>query len=210
MARALTVRNLYDKNYEILEIGGIWREVLGDTESNGAWLFYGKEKNYKTTAALMLANEMSDNYRVLYISAEEGAGKAFRDTLQRIGVDASAQNIHFLEYESIEDLYGRLDRRKSPDVVFIDNLTIYNDELKGNALRALLQKYRSKLFVFVAHEERGEPYTASARLAKKLAKVIIHVKGAACNVSGRVTGGTLLIDSEAAKLFHGNSIKNEK
>lgn len=209
MARVLTVRNIYDKSYEVLKITGIWREVLGEVEAHGAWLIYGKEKNGKTWASLMLAQELSKNYRVLYISAEEGAGKALRDTLQRIGVDATA-NIHFMEYEELHLVRERLSKRKSPQVVIFDNLTIYNDELKGSALRQLLSDYESKLLIFVAHEERNEPYTAAAKLVRKLAKVIIHVKGLACNISGRVPGGLLAIDEQKAALYHGQQINNEK
>jgi adenosyl cobinamide kinase/adenosyl cobinamide phosphate guanylyltransferase len=208
-ARVLTVKNIYDKQYDTLKVSGIWAEVLGEVEANGAWLIYGKEKNGKTTAALMLAWHLSKSYRVLYISAEEGVGKAFRDTLQRIGVDAGARNIHFMDYEKVPLLKERLKRRKSAEVVLVDNLTIYNDELKGNALREFLRELRSKLIIFVAHEERGEPYTAAAKLARKLAKVIIHVKGLLCSVSGRVPGGTLIIDEVKAQLYHGYNIKNE-
>jgi hypothetical protein len=205
MARVLTVRNIYDKQYETVEIDGVWRDVLGEVEANGAWLIYGKEKNGKTWASLLLAWALSKNYRVLYISAEEGAGKALRDTLQRIGVDARA-NIHFMEYEELHEVRARLSKRKSPEVVIFDNLTIYNDELKGSALRQLLNDFDSKLLIFVAHEDRNEPYTASAKLVRKLAKVIIHVKGLACNISGRVPGGTLVIDEQKAMLYHGQSI----
>jgi DNA polymerase III delta prime subunit len=207
MTRVLTVKNIYDKHYDILKIDGAWADVLGETEANGTWLIYGKEKNGKTWAALMLAWSLSKFYKVLYISAEEGVGLAFRETLQRIGVNVSERNVHFAEYEAVDDLKVLLGRRNSAQVVFIDNLTIYNDELKGNAFRKFLAEYPGKLFVFVAHEERNEPYTASAKLCRKLAKVIIHVKGLACNISGRVPGGTLVIDEQKAKLYHGNQIK---
>ena len=208
-ARVLTVKNIYDKHYDILKTSGIWREVLGETEANGAWLIKGLEKNGKTWLALLAAKMLSENYRVLYISAEEGVGKAFRDTLKRIGVDTSERNIHFLEYEDKESLEMRLKKRKSAEVVIVDNMTIYNEEFKGNALRMFLSEFRNKLFIFLAHEERGEPYTASAKMVQKLAKVIYKVKGLAVTVSGRIPGGTLIIDETKAQLFHGNSIKNE-
>jgi hypothetical protein len=208
-ARVLTVKNIYDKNYETLKVSGVWADVFGDIEAGGVFLIYGKDKNGKTWTALTLGRELSKNYRVLYMSAEEGVGKAFRDTLKRIGVDTSERNIHFMDYEPLRSLEERLSKRKSAEVIFIDNLTVYNKEFKGDAFTTLIKKYRNKLFVFMAHEERGEPYMASAKLAKKLASAIMEVKGLACIVSGRCPGGVLVIDEEKAQLFHNQNIKNE-
>lgn len=206
MKRTITIRNIYDKDYETLLLDGIWAEVLGEPESNGAWLIYGRDKNGKTWLALMLALYLSRQKKVLYISAEEGAGLAFRETLLRVGADIADTNFHLLEYESFENLDTRLRKRRSPEIVFIDNLTMYQDELKKSALTNFLAKYPRKLFVFLAHEERGEPYTAAAKLCSKLAKVRFHVKGLSCNVNGRVPGGVLMIDEEKAQLFHGNKV----
>jgi len=208
-ARVLTVKNIYDKNFDTLKVGGVWADVLGEIEANGVILIYGKDKNGKTWTALTLGRELSRNYRVLYMSAEEGVGKAFRDTLKRIGVDISERNIHFMDYEPLKSLENRLSMRKSAEVIFIDNLTVYNKEFKGDAFTTLIKKFRNKLFVFMAHEERGEPYMASAKLAKKLANAIMEVKGLACIVSGRCPGGVLIIDEEKAQLYHGQNIKNE-
>jgi len=210
MSRALTVKNIYDKKYETLQTDGIWHDVLGEPESNGIWLIYGKEKNGKTWLAVMLSKYLSNMKNVLYISAEERIGMAFRDTLQRVGMNTATKSIHFIEYENMEELGHRLNKRNAADVVFVDNLTIYNDELKGSVLRHFVNSHPSKLFIFVAHEERNEPYTSSARLARKLAKVIFHVKGLAADVSGRVPGGTLVIDEHKALIYHGNIIHNEK
>lgn len=207
--RSLSVRNVYDKTYKTLELDGVWADVLGEPEANGAWLIYGKEKNGKTWMALMLAWYLSRKYKVLYVSAEEGVGKAFRASLVRVGFEADNRNMHLLEYEKIEDLKERLKKRKSPGIVIIDNLTIYNDELRGKAFHTFIKDHENKLFIFVAHEDRGEPYTASAKLCRKLAKVIMHVKGLACSVSGRVPGGMLVIDEQKAKLYHGQKIEDE-
>lgn len=207
--RTLSIRNVYNKEYETLEIDGIWKDVLGEPEANGAWLIFGREKNGKTWLAITLALYLSQRKKVLYVSAEEGTGLAFRNTLVRVGAAAGDTNLHLLEYESFEQIDERLQRRRSPEIVFIDNLTIYQDELKKSTLTNFLARHPSKLFVFLAHEERGEPYTAAARLCSKLAKVRFHVKGLSCNVNGRVPGGVLLIDEEKAQLFHGNTVEDE-
>lgn len=90
----------------------------------------------------------------------------------------------------------------------LDNLTIYNEELKANGIKKLKQDFPNHLFLCVAHEERNKPYTAAASMASKLAKVIIRVSGLVLICGGRIPGGNLLIDEEKALLIHGESIKN--
>lgn len=208
MSKILTIGNLYAKKHDSFPLDGIWKNVLGEPEKNGSWLIWGAEKNGKTWFALMLADYLSNFGRVLYVSAEEGTGKAFIESCKRANLQTDNKNLKVLEYISIKELDVRLNKRRSADIIFIDNLTVYADELKNGTFRKLLQKYNKKLFVFLAHADRGEPYTATAKLCRKLSKVIVYVKGLACMVSGRVPGGTLMIDENKAKLFHGNKIDN--
>jgi len=206
MSRTLSIGNMYAKKHDAFDFAGVWRDALGEPEKNGSWLIWGAEKNGKTWFALLLANYLSEFGKVLYISAEEGIGKAFVDSCKRAKLEPTNSNLKILEYISIEELEEKLSKRRSPDIIFLDNITIYADELKNGVFRELLRKYPKKLFIFIAHEDRGEPYTATAKLVRKLAKVIVYVKGLACMVSGRVPGGTLMIDENKAKLFHGNEI----
>lgn len=203
MSRALTVKNLYDQKHDTFEFDGIWAEVFGMPATSGIWLVYGKEKNGKTWATLLIADYMSQFEKVLYVSAEEGTDMEFTASCRRANIDPCNKNINFIEYETVEDLYKRLKRRKSPKVVVLDNLTTYNEELKANGMKKLKQDFPNTLFICVAHEERNKPYTAAASMASKLAKVIIRVQGLSLNVGGRVPGGTLMIDEEKATLYHG-------
>lgn len=210
MARALTLKNIYDKKYKTLNLQNEWREVMGEPEHNGIWLLYGKDKNGKTWFALKLADELSKEERVLYISAEEGIAKAFRDTCLRVGLDSDNRRFHAIAYEPIEALEERLSRRRSERIILIDNLTIYKDDLKGNGLYRLMQNYPDKLFILLAHEERAEPYTAVAKLAHKLAKIIVHIKGLTCQVYGRCPGGVLTIDESKSMLYWGTQINQKE
>ena len=207
MSRALTAKNLFDKKYKTFPFTGIWKEVFDEPETSGIWLIYGKEKNGKTWGTLLAADYLSKFTKVLYISAEEGMGLAFQNACKRAYIDPKNRNIHFTEYEPIEELYQRLKRRKAPKVVVLDNLTIYNEELKANGMKRLKQDFPNTLFICVAHEERNKPYTAAANMASKLAAVIVKAQGLVLIVGGRVPGGTLLINEEKATLYHGTAIK---
>ena len=204
MARSLTLRNLYDKKFQFLSFDGPLAEVLGEPEKSGLWLIWGMEKNGKTWFALKLADILSQTEKVLYVSGEEGMGKAFKEACQRVRLDVGNRSLQFLEYTPLAELDEKLSKRKSARIVFIDNITVYQDELKNGGLRKLANKHESKLFIMLAHEERKEPYTSTAKLVKKLAKVIFYIKGLSCFVSGRCPGGSLIIDEDRATLYHGN------
>ena len=203
MARTLSLNNLYEKKYKTFPFTGVWNDTIGKPEQVGAWLIYGAEKNGKTWFSLKMAEYISQFEKTLYISAEEGTSKTFQDTCLRAKLDHTNKNLNVIEYESIEELNERLKKRRAPKVVFIDNVTIYQDELKNGAFRKMLKDHKNKLLVFIAHEERNEPYGATGKLIKKLSKVIVRVQGLKCFVSGRCQGGTLIIDEDKSTLYHG-------
>jgi hypothetical protein len=82
--------------------------------------------------------------------------------------------------------------------------------LKYGGVRSLLRDFKKTVFVFLAHEEGGEPYTSTAKMAAKLATVTMHVTGLKCSVGGRVRGGVVNIDDERAGLYHGSEAVNSK
>lgn len=190
----------------MFDFNGIWKEVLGEPEKSGIWLIWGAEKNGKTWFALILANFLSQFSRTHYVSAEEGMKKGFKDAIVRAKISALNKALAFNEYEPLAELYERLSKRKAPRIVVIDNITVYNNELKNGGMRKLVLDFPNTLFIFLAHEERGEPYTSTAKLCKRLADIIIHVEGLTCNVSGRCPGGKILIDEDRAALVYGNQI----
>ncbi|CAL2108215.1 conserved hypothetical protein [Tenacibaculum sp. 190524A02b] len=208
MGRSLTVQNLYNQKFDTFSLGGVYGKVMGAPETSGAWIIYGAEKNGKTTFSLMLAKYLSSFRKTLYVSAEEGTGNDFVRACQRAGIEPN-KNLHFHGYLSIEDLDKKLSSRRAPKIVFLDNVTVYSSELRGGIVHKLLRKHNDKLIVFIAHEERNEPYTATAKLVRKLAKIIVRVRGLACFVSGRCKGGKIIIDEEKAMLYHGSEIKEK-
>lgn len=210
MARALSVKNIYSQRFTTLQMEGAYQEPFGEPSDNGIWLIYGKEKNGKTTFALQLARYLSTKKKVLYVSAEEGVEMEFTRACSRAGITEKDRNLNFIDYEPLEELKERISKKKSARIVFIDNITIYNDELKGGTLRALQRDYPNHLFVFIAHEDDtgGAPYTSSGKLCKKLAKIICHVEGMSAQIAGRCPGGTVVVNEERAALYYGNQVKD--
>jgi hypothetical protein len=204
--RTLSISNLHAKKHEAFELEGALSEVLGSPEKGGCWIVWGNEKNGKTWLILLLANYLSEYDKVHFISAEEGTGRDFSAVCIRAKISPANKNLHIIDYETIEELSARLRMRRSARIVIIDNITVYNEELKNGVVRQLLKEFPDVLFIFLAHEERGEPYTATAKLVKRLAKVIIYVHGLAADVSGRCPGGRLIINEDKAALYHGQGV----
>jgi len=208
MARSVTIQNLYDKKFKQFAFDGLYKKAMGLPESCGVWLIYGAEKNGKTWWALKLADYLSTFAKVLYISAEEGTGMDFVNACRRAQLQANNRQLHFEEYMPIDDLMEKIESRKSAKVVLLDNCTVYNDELRVKVFRELKYRFPEKLFIFLAHEEKKEPYTALGKIAKKWANIIMHVKGLTVNISGRCPGGIISIDENKAALYWGAEILN--
>ncbi len=207
--RIANTANLLSKKHDTFSFSGLFYEVFGTPEKSGIWIIYGDEKNGKTWFALLLAKYLTEVEQkdVLYISAEEGTGKAFCDSIKRAGLTAK-DRVKYVAYEPIDELKTYLNKRGTARIVFIDNVTVYKDELKNGVLRQLQMDYPNVLFVYLAHQEDGkskEPLGATAKLAKKLASIIIRVEGLAAFVSGRCSGGVIMIDEDKAMLYHGTN-----
>lgn len=212
MARALTIRNLYGKVYSYLPLSDEWKAIGEDTEDSGLWLIYGKEKNGKTTFALKLANYLSSIGKVLYVSAEEGITTNITRTCQRIGISETNKTLHIIEYLSVIELKEKLSKRKSANIIFIDNTTEYRYEMKNSDVSDLLKSFPNKLFIFLAHEggkEKGEPDIALAKFCKKKAKRVFHVVGLTAQVLGRTETAIIPVNSETAALCHGDIVNQQ-
>lgn len=206
--RAFTAKGILDRKLKILKLIGIWLEIFGEPERNGKmWLIYGEEKQGKTWFAMLLAQFLSQFEPILYISAEEGLGKTFQDVILRSGFDTKNRKFKAYGYIPVQELKATLSKRYAPKIVFIDNITVYVDELKNGGLQELIKENPDKLFIFLAHEDRGEPYTATAKMIKRLADRIVRVQGLLATVGGRTKGGQYMIDEEKAMIIHGSDIK---
>lgn len=205
MTRSLTARNLFEKRTgkTVRFDSELLTKAIGEAEMKGCWLIYGPEKNGKTWFTLQLVKELAYFERVAYISAEEGTDLSFIKACERAGITAS-DKILFDEYLSVEEIKEKFSKHKTANILVIDNLTIYRDEFKSVGIRDLINAFPTKLIIFVAHEDRKEPYPACAKMASKMAKVIINVKGLRAFVVSRFSeGGSIEINDEMSEMYWG-------
>lgn len=209
MARSKTTSNIFQKkkNALVLLTHTVLQSAIGNAERKGCWIIYGCEKNGKTWFTLKLAREIAKHERVAYISAEEGLDDSFLNAIKRAGITTS-DDILWDEYLSVDEIIEKFKKQRSANIIVIDNLTMYSDELRPTEVKKrLLDALPNKLIIFVAHEERKEAYPAIARMAKKLAKVIFHVEGLKAFVTSRFSpGGEIIIDEEKSEIFHGITV----
>lgn len=195
-------KNIYDTKFKTLKLEGLYRDLLGEPEPNGLWLVYGAEKMFKTTFCLIMANDFSKIRRTGYVMGEQGIDKDFQNALIRLSIKPTPM-LKFSGYVSIDELDYTIKKKNQPRIIILDNITAYRDELKAGRLRKLVLDNPDILWVVIAHEEKGEPYTNIAKDAKRFAKRIIHVEGARATVEGRTEGGHFIINQEKAQLYHG-------
>lgn len=210
MPKSVSPKTLLKMQFKTYPFTGLLKKIFGCPSTSGIWLIFGKDKNGKTWGTLLLCNLISALANILYVSAEEGLEVDFVAAIKRAQISHDNANIKFVEYESIPEVKDRFKKgkRNKPNIIVLDNLTMYND-MGGKGMIELerFAKDQGILIICLAHEERNEPYTSAAKMAKKLAKVIIRVQGLALIVSGRVPGGTITINEEKACLYHGTEIK---
>lgn len=204
--RSLTAANVLQKKRgrTVKLQNPILRQLIGEAEAKGYWLIYGMEKNGKTWFTLQLAKDISLSEKVAYISAEEGVDDSFKQACLRANITAS-DKIVFDEYLSVDDIVEKFSKPKTPNIIIIDNLTMYADEIKSSRLKKdLLDRLPNKLIILIAHEDRKKPYPAVAQMARKLSKVIINVVGLRAFVVSRFSqGGHVDIEERNAELYWG-------
>ncbi len=212
--RVLTVRNVFDARNEPLPLEGVWADAFGRKDFGGAWLIYGREKNGKTTFALMFARALSLQEPVLYISAEENPCTSdFQRAMSRAGITVGDRNLRFLPYMDFEDIAVTLHKRRAPRLVFLDNLTKYRRKVRPDRLTDLLDEFPKTTFVFLGHEnpKDGEPLGALAFECKIFGAMVIRVEGLVAKVVGRGdVAGELVIDEERASLYYRNILKGSE
>lgn len=190
------------------DLDGVIGDAIGNVEQNGMWLVYGSEKQGKTWFSLKLADYFTRFAKTMYVSDEQGFDDAFIESAKRVNIDVNNTKLLFETEINIDELEEILSKQRAPRVIFIDNVTTYTDELKGGRFKKLVKDHPNQLFIFIAHEENGKPHLATAKAIQRLSKIIVHVQGLACHVSGRCKGGVLMIDENKARLFHGEGLKS--
>jgi hypothetical protein len=186
--RAVSVHQLLNQNFKVLEFDEEWLESFGEPELTGSWLIWGNSGNGKTRFALQLAKYLTTfGRKVAYNSMEEGASVSMRRAFAECGMQEVSRRIVLLDNESMVDLEERLSKRKSPDVVIIDSVQ-YSGMTYADYKR-FRDKFRNKLFILISHAEGKHPEGRVARSIRFDAYIKIWVEGYRAFPMSRYGGG---------------------
>lgn len=184
--RGYTPSQLMLMRMRTMTFEGPWLEHIGLPECSGSWIIWGPSGNGKTRYALMLGKYLTQFGRVAYNSLEEGISQSLKRAIMDCGL-VGVRRFILLDKEPITDLILRLQKPKSPDVVFIDS--IQYSGLNYRDYRQLRDTNRNKLFIFISHADGKEPAGRTAKSVRYDANIKIYVEGYRAFAASRYGGG---------------------
>lgn len=191
MARALGVTEFLSKKFVEYEFTDKWLLAMGKPETNFKMIIYGKPKNGKTEFCIQFAKYMTAFGKVLYNSFEQGHSKSLQDAFVRQNMKEVSGKIIVTHKEKYEEMFIRLRKKKSPNIIFIDSLQYV--KLTVEQWKELIEKFPKKVFIVISHASGDEPKGSSAEAIQYDVDISVLVKGFAAHCQGRFGGGDELI-----------------
>ena len=114
-----------------------------------------------------------------------------------------SKNFHTASY-NLEELNIYCSKRNSAKVIFIDSITYLTKDFE--VVRALVKKYKNKIFVCSGHAEGKNPRTEFEKSVRYHSKMKVFVDGYVANNQGRTigpNGGQYIIWKEGYQKLNG-------
>ena len=206
MRRALNVRDILNKKYDVFPFEGKWKDAFDTPEVRGCWFVWGNSGNGKTSFVMQLCKYLCRFGRVAYDSLEEGACLTMQNTLMRFQMQEVNRRFLLLDAEPLDQLSLRIKRQKAPDFVVIDSFQY--TQMTYRQYIEFKEKHRGKLLIFISHATGRLPTGRSAKSVMFDASLKIYVEGYRAFSKGRFIGtrGHFDIWSEKSRLYWGEEI----
>lgn len=136
---------------------------------------------------MMLARYLAKFGRVAYNTVEEGLSQTIKATMERAGLEDVQGRFILLDKESVEDMKERLDKHKSPDIVFIDSAQFI--DIKFSEYKELKSLFPRKLFIYVSHINGNKPDGQAAKRIWRDCNVYFRIEGFRAFPVSRYGGG---------------------
>lgn len=175
MRRALNVRDILNKKYDVFPFEGKWKDAFDTPEVRGCWFVWGNSGNGKTSFVMQLCKELCKYDRVAFNSLEEGTSLTVQNNLRRFGMAEVSRHLAFIK-EDIPTLKIRLRRHKSFNIVIIDSFQYtqmtYRDYIQ------LKEEFPDKLFADLKIWVEGYVAFSKGRYQGATGEYTIWEKGA--------------------------------
>lgn len=207
MARAVSNSNFLAKQFTLANFEGKWLHHLGRPSLTGIWFVYGKSGAGKTTYCLQLAKYLASfDKRIAYNSLEQGVSPSLQAAWRRGNMAEVGRKIILLDREELDALRLRLNKRQSPEIVFIDSVAYLQNSVDD--ILSLRYEYPSKLFVLLGQEKDGEAFGAKQIRIKHDADIKIRLVGGIAKCETRYEtedgygGADLVVYEKRKKKFY--------
>jgi hypothetical protein len=203
LKKPLTVKNLIDKKYKLLDWDGEWFDAFAYPEMAGTWFIWGKSGNGKTNFVLQIIKELAKGEKVLLNSLEESSALSMQNSFKRNAMLDVKKNV-LLVSDGYDGIIERLHRRNSPNIVVIDSFQYL--QISYQQYIVLKETFPKKLFIFVSHADGSAPAGRPAKSVMFDASLKIYVEGYRAFSKGRYIGtkGYYNIWQEGALQYWGN------
>ncbi len=177
-----------------------WQSHLGGVHVDTKICIYGESANGKTEYCLQLAKAFAKaGLKVYYNSAEQGISATLQAGIKRQNLKEVAGKVLFIK-ESWQQMIDRLDKRKSPQVIFIDSRDFF--QLTYKEFVSFCEKFTNKIIVIICQADGSEPKGKSGSSIKFHCDVKIRVKGFKAYPSGRLGGfNAYVIWEDGVKIY---------
>lgn len=178
MGRAISNANVLAAQFETADFEGPFLASFGRPELRGAWIIWGGSGSGKTTFTLQLCKYLTKFGRVAYDSLEQGLSLSLQKAWQRVDMAEVGSRIILLNKEDLAELYERLRKRKSPEIIVIDSVQ-YLTKFYMEQFKKLKAEFADKLFIFISQADKAnkDPAGAIAKSIRYDADVKIKVEG---------------------------------
>lgn len=188
MSRAISPKQLREKKFPRMEFDGEYEAAFGRPALTGIWIFWGKSGNGKTSAILKTCKYMTRFGKVIYNSKEEGARLSMQEASERMKMFEVSNRFLFLDNESNEEFFARLDAPKGPHVGVIDSWQ-YAGMTKKQYIEMKNKYAKKKLIIINSHADGKEPEGRTAKFIRFDADVKNFVEGYKIFPVSRFGGG---------------------
>jgi hypothetical protein len=175
--RTIGLHQLGQMKFDRLEFEGYWQNIVGKPTKNHSCIIYGNSGNGKTTAIINYVKNLIDfNFKVGYVSHEEGISGTMQDAFRRAGLLGGeySGDLILIGDTNFEETLEYFSKRSSPDVVVIDSVD-YCDMTKDQYI-ILRKKLKNKIIILISWSQGTKPKSQAAKDIEYMVDVKLFVK----------------------------------
>lgn len=170
--KVLGTHQFQQKRYKLLNLKGEFLPTLGDLERRFIMIIYGESGNGKTEYSIRLAKTLASYGKVAWLSYEQGHGYDLQKAVNRNRINEVSGSFYIIDPNEgnhtgktyLDELVEYLDKRNSPDFIFIDSVDYTGftfDDYKFLKLR-----FKCKAFIFISHADAKKPRSSTGKRIK--------------------------------------------